>query len=127
MLEFTIQTMQEGSWLPYNHHSNPERTNIQLFLSTMIFFSNKHLMSYFSEIDFMIKSYSKKLRGFNKLPLVNQWGTISSVTCVMQIMLVISAYTYTNELRNTKDWQSETISESNMIWNLTTLCRVFEF
>ena len=72
MLECIIQTMQEGSWLPYNHHSNPERTNIQLFLSTMIFFSNKHLMSYFSEIDFMIKSYSKKLRRFNKLPLVNQ-------------------------------------------------------
>ena len=63
--------MQEGSWLPYNHHSNPERTNIQLFLSTMIFFSNKHLI-YFSEIDFMIKSYSKKLRRFDKLPLVNQ-------------------------------------------------------
>ena len=31
----------------------------------------------------------------------------------MQIMSVIRADTFTNELRNTKDRQSETISESN--------------
>ena len=42
-----------------------------------------------------------------------------SLTCVMQVMSVIRADTYTNELRNTKDRQSKTISESNMIWNQT--------
>ena len=38
----------------------------------------------------------------------------------MQVISVIRVDTYTNELRNTKDRQSETISESNMIWNQTT-------
>ena len=42
----------------------------------------------------------------------------------MQVMSVKRAY---NELKNTKDWQSEIISESNMIWNQMTLRKVLEF
>ena len=45
----------------------------------------------------------------------------------MHVMSVISAGTYTNELRNTKDRQSETISESNMIWNHIISRKVLEF
>ena len=45
----------------------------------------------------------------------------------MHVMSVIRAGTYTNELRNTKDRQSETISESNMIWNQMTSRKVLEF
>ena len=42
----------------------------------------------------------------------------------MQVTSVIHANTCTNELRNTKDRQLETISESNMIWSQTTSCKV---
>ena len=45
----------------------------------------------------------------------------------MQITSVIRANTCTNELRNTKDRQLETISESNMIWSQTPSCKVLEF
>ena len=73
----------------------------------------------------------------DKPPLVNQqcvvYYFIISVTCVMQVMSVIRAGTFSNELRNTKDRQSETsrqsetISESNMIWNRRTSRKVLEF
>ena len=42
-------------------------------------------------------------------------------------MQVIRADTYTNELRKTKDQQSETISESKMIYNQTTSRKVLQF
>ena len=55
----------------------------------------------------------------------NAWCIIWNLTCAMQVMSVIRADSYINELRNTKDRQSETISESNMIWNQTTSRIVF--
>ena len=45
----------------------------------------------------------------------------------MQVMSVTRADSYTTELENTKDRQSETISDSNMIWNQTTSRKVLEF
>ena len=44
----------------------------------------------------------------------------------MQVMSATRADTYTNELKNTKDRQSETTSESSMIWSLKTSHKVLE-
>ena len=56
----------------------------------------------------------------------NAWCILSSVACVMQVMSATRADTYTNELKNTKDRQSETTSESSMIWSLKTSHEVLE-
>ena len=53
--------------------------------------------------------------------------SVINVTCAMQVTSVIRANTCTNELRNKRDRQLETISESNMIWSQTTSCKVLEF
>ena len=44
----------------------------------------------------------------------------------MLAMLAACANTYTNELKNTKDQQSETTLESSMTWSQKKLHRVFE-
>ena len=54
------------------------------------------------------------------------WCIHSSVVCVMQAMSATRADTYTNELKNTKDRQSETNSESSAIWSQKTSHSVFE-
>ena len=46
------------------------------------------------------------------------WCIHSSVVCVMQAMSATRADTYTNELKNTE--QSETNSESSAIWSQKT-------
>ena len=67
----------------------------------------------------------------DKLPLVSQQCVVYSfqcgVVCVMQAMSANRADTYTNELKNTEDRQSETTSESSTIWNQSTSHRIFGY
>ena len=63
----------------------------------------------------------------DKPPLVSQQCVVYSFQCSLcDAMSATRADTYTNELKNTKDRQSETTSESSMIWSLKTSHKVLE-
>ena len=70
--------------------------------------------------------YVRSFRVFDIPNASLRWCILSSVACVMQVMSATRADTYTNELKNTKDRQSETTSESSMIWSLKTSHKVLE-
>ena len=64
----------------------------------------------------------------DKPPLVSQQCVVYSFQCGLCDAGYVgyTCHTYTNELRNTKDQQSETTSESSTIWSQKTSHRDFE-